>query len=223
MACIYIIDSYEGSNDAGELLWFVGDYIGQAFMMGATPRDICKASFYHDVMASAGYVDVAVQIYACTGTPGTDGEPTGAALATSDIIRYTANQDAAWTLYTFSTPFTLEANTAYCAVLEFLVSSDMGVQCAVDYDNTSPTHDGNYIEEIAGFNSYHVGRDCNFKLYYDGPDLEYSITILQDEAQHTISPSSESQHNMVTSSEAQHEITTSSEIQHDIEIITDEE
>ena len=166
MACDQVIDSYEGSNDSGEYLWIQTDYIGQAFLMGATPRDICKASFYHNVEGSAPLdVDAAVRIYACSGTPGTDGRPTGEALATSDILKHSSDCDAAWVTYTFSTPFTLAANTAYCAVLEFLVS-DMDVLCHVKYDNTSPSHGGNYVERIAGTPAYYADRDCNFRLYY---------------------------------------------------------
>ena len=170
MACDQVIDYYEGSNDASEVLWFQGDYIGQAFLMGATPRDICKASFYHNVEGSAPLdVDAAVRIYACSGTPGIDGQPTGGALATSDIIKHSSDRDAAWVTYTFSTPFTLEANTAYCVVLEFIVS-DMDVLCYTYYDNTSPTHDGNYVEKIAGTPTYYADRDCNFFIYYYSPD-----------------------------------------------------
>jgi hypothetical protein len=167
MACDQIIDSYDGSKDGIESLVFVGDYSGQAFTMGVTPRDICGAKLYIEaVYAGGNSIDVAARIYACTGTPGTDGVPTGAALATSDSIQYTGDVAAAWTEFTFSTPYTLLANTDYCIILECVAVDDYILHIDVSLDYTSPSHSGNYCYYSAGSGGYEAGFDLNFFIYY---------------------------------------------------------
>lgn len=167
MACDQVIDSYDGSKDHAESLVFLGDYVGQAFTMGGTPRDICGAKFYYSATHAGGVsIDIAAKIYACTGTPGTDGEPTGAALATSDSIQYTGDQAAAWVEFTFSTPYTLLANTDYCIVLECVAVDNYILNIDVSYDNTSPSHSGNYCDYISGSGGYEAGYDLNFYIYY---------------------------------------------------------
>lgn len=186
MTCDQIIDSYDGSDDDGAAYRCIGCYIGQAFVMGGTPRDICGAKFNVNVVDNGGGVsiDVAAKVYACTGTPGTDGIVTGAALATSNTIQFTTSQTT-WTTFTFSTPYTLDASTNYCIVLECM-AVDGNMIVGPTSDTTSPTHAGNMCLDILFGDDYDNTNDTNFYIYYAGPDLEYSITIIQDEVQHTI-------------------------------------
>ncbi len=163
MACDQIIDSYEGSNDNNYSLVFVDDYVGQAFTMGGTAREICKAKFYLSATYAGGTsIDIAAKIYACSGTPGTDGVPTGSALATSDSIQYTGDQAAGWEEFTFGTSYTLQANTNYCIVLYCVAAVDAILNIDVSFDNTTPSHGGNYCDD----SSYNAGYDCNFFIYY---------------------------------------------------------
>lgn len=223
MACDQIIDSYEGSDDTGAFFQCVGCYIGQAFTMGVTARDICGAKFNVDVVDNGGgiSIDAVVKIYACTGTPGTDGMITGGALATSDTIRFSTPQTT-WTTFTFATPYTLNALTNYCIVCACAAVNGNMIM-GPTADSSSPTHGGNSCFDLFGFLDDYNTNDTNFYIYYAGPDVGYSITIMQDEVQHTIESSSEQQHNINPSGESQHNITTSYESQHIIEIITDEE
>ena len=164
MVCDQVIDSYDGSKDTNYSLVFLGEYVGQAFIIGGTARDICKAKFYLSATYAGGTsIDIAAKIYACTGTPGTDGKPTGAALATSDIIQYTGDQAAAWEEFIFSTPYTLLANTDYCIVLECVGVVDFILNIDISFDNTSPSHSGNYCSDVGPESAY----DCNFFIYYD--------------------------------------------------------
>ena len=165
MACDQIIDSYEGSDDTGAFYGDVGYYIGQAFTMGGTERDICAAKFNVVVEDNGGTsIDVAAKVYACSGTPGTDGIISGAALATSDSIQFTS-AGTTWTTFTFSTPYTLTATTNYCIVLECVaVVGNMVVGPTMD--TTAPTHDGNTCLNVIGIDDYENNNDTNFYIYY---------------------------------------------------------
>lgn len=165
MACNQIIDSYEGSDDTGAFYNVVGYYIGQAFAMGETARDICGAKFNVAVENNGGVsIDVAAKIYACTGTPGTDGMITGSALATSNTIRFTST-GITWTTFDFSTPYTLNASTNYCIVLE-CVAVDGNMLIGPTMDITAPTYNGNVCFDILGFDAYENDNDTNFYMYY---------------------------------------------------------
>lgn len=167
MACDQIIDSYDGSKDIAEPLVVPPDYVGQAFTMGATARNICKAKFYFEaVYAGGNSIDITAKIYACSGTPGTDGVPTGVALATSETIQYTGDQAAAWVEFTFDTPYTLIATTNYCIVLECVAIDGTILYIDVSIDNTTPSHGGNYCYHIAATEGYEAGYDLNFYIYY---------------------------------------------------------
>lgn len=202
MTCDQIIDSYYGSEDSSKYFEdAVGDNYGQAFRMGETARDICGARFRMIVVIGGGTdsITLAAKIYACTGTPGTDGMQTGAALSTSDPIEYTDDVDASWVDFTFSTPYTLNANTNYCIVLECTAwTEEVLAQAVTSIDISSPTHEGNYCYNISGTPGYNVGSDYNFFMYYESLEIvEHSITIMLDEVQHIIKPSSEPQHSIV--------------------------
>ena len=167
MVCDQVIDSYDGSKDITDPLVFPGDYAGQAFTMGGIARDICKAKFYlAAVYAGGNSIDIAAKIYACSGTPGTDGVPIGVALATSNIIQYTGDQAAAWVEFTFDTPYTLIATTNYCIVVECIDIDGTILYIDASIDNTTPSHSGNYCYYSAGDEGYEAGEDLNFYIYY---------------------------------------------------------
>lgn len=171
-----IIDFFSGDDDNSRVIQTpdpVGKNFGQAFRMGGVARDIVAAKFR--IVSVIGSVDdsitLAAKIYACTGTPGTDGVQTGAALATSTPIEYTESSDPfqpAWVEFTFSTPYTLNANTNYCLVLECTALTEVAAaQAIVTSDDTSPTHDGNqcYYDGSPGYNA---NEDTNFYAYSAG-------------------------------------------------------
>ena len=165
MACDQVIDSYEGTDDTGAYYGDIGYYIGQALTMGGTDRDICAAKFNVAVENTGGVsIDVAAKIYACTGTPGTDGMITGSALATSNTIQFTSTSTA-WITFTFSTSYTLSASTNYCIVLECIaVVGNMII--APTMDTSAPSHGGNTCLNVIGLDDYEVANDTNFVMYY---------------------------------------------------------
>ena len=171
-----IIDYYSGDDDRSRVIQTpdpVGKNYGQAFQMGGVSRDIVAAKFrIVSVIGGAGdSITLAAKIYACAGSPGTDGEQTGAALATSDSIEYIKSSvpfSPDWVEFTFSTPYTLTANTNYCIVLECIALTEISVaQAVVTSDDTLPTHGGNqcYNDGLPGHNG---NEDTNFYIYYSG-------------------------------------------------------
>ena len=179
MACDQVIDYYDGSADAGVWLTSAASNTGQAFAMGGTAREICKARFYFEIVDYGGtYIDLVAKVFACDGTPGTDGEQTGSVLATSDTIVYTEAADNAWVDFIFSTPYELSASTNYCVVIE-CTDIDGAMYFIVPADSTSSAHDGNLCLYSSGTPSYIAANDCNFYIYY-ALDVELSDTGLLD-------------------------------------------
>jgi len=171
-----IIDYFSGDDDNSRAIQTpdaVGKNFGQAFRMGGVAKDIVTAKFRTVVIIGGGAdsITLAAKIYACSGTPGTDGVQTGATLATSTPIEYTESSDPFqpdWAEFTFSTPYTLVANTNYCLVLECTALTEVAVaQAIVTSDDTSPTHDGNQCYDN-GAPGYNVGEDTNFYAYSAG-------------------------------------------------------
>ena len=176
MTCDQVIDSYDVYDT-----WYPissGVRYGQAFLMGDTNRTLCLAKFFINSGFSSPYdVDLAAELYACTGAPGTDGVMTGSALAVSDSVNITSSYND-WPEFIFSTPYELVANTSYCIALHPVVTSG---SWSFMTDQTSPTHPGNMFEDTTP----EAGTDAGFYIYYSLPK-EHLISIINDEVQHTI-------------------------------------
>ena len=170
MACDTVIDSVETTNrnhffniDA------IGEYSGQAFTLGSTTRDVCKASFFlnFEELDAGEYYTVRAEVRACSGTVGTNAVPTGAALATSDNVTITNGDTGwdSWTLYNFdfSTPYTLTASTDYCILL-YIVAENCAPNDDLEFGaEYQGAHAGNYFEN----GSYNANYDAIFYIYYD--------------------------------------------------------
>ncbi|MCK5609058.1 hypothetical protein KAR91_44700 [Candidatus Pacearchaeota archaeon] len=168
-----IIDSYHGTEEGTAILEDnpVGENFGQAFRMGGTNQDIVSAKYRLIVTIGGGAdsITLAAKIYACTGTPGTDGMQTGSALASSDEIVYTDDVASAFVTFTFSSPYTLLANTNYCLVLECTAWAEDTISMArTSFDMSSPTHDGNRCYCLSGTPGYNADEDHNFYAYSAG-------------------------------------------------------
>ena len=115
-------------------------------------------------------VELRIELFAMTGTYGTNGEPTGSVLATSDTIAMTGI-DTSPTKFEF--PFsgieriTLESDTKYVLTVDPIVS---GLGCWLYMDNTSPTHDGNYCASSDGGSNWtgSSGIDVCFEVHVAG-------------------------------------------------------
>ena len=159
--CDQVIDSYVGSNDAYIQVGSSSVFGGQAFTMGGTARDLCQASVYTYTTSVANNVYLEMRLYAATGTVGSTAVPTGSVLATSDSRLFNGASSGAFSTFTFSTPYTLQANTDYCIGVYF-VSSTSGY-VVVYQDDSSPSHGGNFY----GASGAVSGTDNNFYVYYD--------------------------------------------------------
>jgi hypothetical protein len=117
---------------------------GQCFR-GLAGYKLTSAQFALGKIGSPAGNLVAV-LYALTGTFGTNGRPTGAALATSNTVAMSSIGGMAFYTFTFPQPYTL-SNGHYCIAIQ--VSSGYsfnGNNCIlIGYDNSSPTHAGNYF------------------------------------------------------------------------------
>ena len=176
MACDQVIDYY---YDYGTWKRIYTDIrYGQAFLMGGTNRTLCMAKFFINSGFISPYdITLTAELYACSGTPGTDGVMTGSALAVSDSVQIT-NIYNAWPEFVFSSPYELIANTSYCIALHPVVTSG---SWSFMIDQSGPTHPGNMFEDTTP----EAGIDAGFYIYYD-PSKEFVIKIIDDEVQHTI-------------------------------------
>lgn len=145
---IQVCDSYSESNQSGQYnplgVWDVMGtypYQGQSFTGNGGVLNSCK--FYLKKNSSASG-NCYAKVYAHTGTFGTDGVPTGDALATSDIINVsTLSTSFGLVEFVFNgiNKINLINEMKYCIVVNFEGNSVifMGI------DNTSPSHGGNFI------------------------------------------------------------------------------
>jgi hypothetical protein len=104
-------------------------------------------------------------IYNITGSYGTTGAPTGAALATSNAVASSslpASYD--WVTFTFSTPLAI-TNQSYCVTIQVSGSgNDWQNYANASYDSSAPTHDGNMVDYNNSAWSTYNWADLNFSV-----------------------------------------------------------
>jgi len=153
------IDFYaEANSDSdGSLYNGYNTIRGQAFAYGGAGETLDKAKFYLKKTGSPTGNATAV-LYACTGTPGTTGDMTGAVLATSgtfDVSTLTTSYQLIE--FTFASPYTLAASTNYCLGVEYTGGTSTN-HVEAGYDGSSPSHAGNYFSSAGPVS----GRDAIF-------------------------------------------------------------
>lgn len=168
-----LIDSYSESNqDGGDNLTSVASVtmLGQTFVGDGSTLDSCK--FYLKKTGSPTGNAVA-KLYAHTGSYG-DGEPTGAALATSgnlDVTTLTTSYVLTTLSFTGGNQVALSGGTPYCIVIEYS-SGDGSNYVTVGYDGSSPSHAGNTVFTFTGSFGKNTGRDTCFYVYsVSGPPI----------------------------------------------------
>lgn len=179
MACDQLIDFFDSQNSSATS--GANTTQGQAFRMGGVAKTLCASKFRIKTVSNCGdpvNVNFNSKLYACAGTPGVDGVPTGAALATSNTLNFTEEitrlQD-----FIFDTPYELQANTNYCILLETFPIAERGGCC---YEVSVPTHPGNYILNGVA----RASEDLEFYIYEDDGEWYVEINELESEAQHYI-------------------------------------
>jgi hypothetical protein len=127
-------------------------------------RYLTKAGFYIQKVGTPTGT-LTAQLYAHTGTFGSSGTATGAALATSNSMNAAAvSTSFGWVEFAFPTPTLMTAGTHYCIVLTN--SGDASPNfIAVSVDDSSPTHEGNRVYFQAGAWNSNSINDHLFRVY----------------------------------------------------------
>ena len=135
-------DSYSDSNQDGEQA--IGNGTVTAAGQSITGNGAVLANVELDLRKVGSPTGTAVvKIFAHTGTFGTDGTPTGSALATSETFNVAdLTTTLALTKIDFEDQFTLVNTTKYFIVVEYS-GGDSSNYLAWGYDGTSPGHGGN--------------------------------------------------------------------------------
>lgn len=140
-----IIDSYPETNVSTWTQRNVNQGIGQAFV-NTKQALLRKVKFYLNKVGSPTGTMVA-SLYACKGTPGSTGNVTGDALATSDPIEVNVLTSSLQLItFTFSKPYIMDAGMNY--VIAFIYKSGVsptGNWVNVGINMTNPSHPGNAV------------------------------------------------------------------------------
>lgn len=162
-----IIDSYSEANSDNQTNLYSGANIkvGQSFTATAGTLNSCK--WYLTKYGNPTGNAVAC-IYEHTGTYGTDGKPTGTALATSDSFDVSTLTAGTWKLVTLTftgvNKITLSEGTYYVVSVEYS-GGTAGNFLKVGRDTSSSTHSGNYSTYITEWVNT-VSDNC-FYVYKD--------------------------------------------------------
>jgi hypothetical protein len=150
-----LIDSYPESNYNGDrAIYNSADlYFGEAFN-NPTQCILDSAKFWLKKTGSPTGI-IYAQIYASTGTLGTDAKPTGSVLATSTGISSSVLSGVNHELITFnftgSDRITLNASTDYILVIGNIGGGlDSSNYVYIGVDTTSPTYAGNQSRSTDG-------------------------------------------------------------------------
>jgi len=162
-----LVDSYSISNrnESHILSSTQNDGLGQCFTPSTNGTlESVKFSLYKYGSPTGNAV---VKLYAITGTYGTNGVPTGTALATSDNFDVSTTTDS-WVEYeiTFSgaNEYNMTANTHYAIQLEWS-GGNANDYIELGSDNSSPTHGGNSFAWDGGFYVEYSSEDQIFSVY----------------------------------------------------------
>jgi hypothetical protein len=139
-----VMDSYSESNISRTDVFSTTLYgVAQTFRP-ASSGILSQAKFYINKVGNP-VGNMYAKIYAVTGTPGTTGKPTGAALAVSDAKAASSVLGNSVQAFTFSgaNKISLNSGTDYCVTLEY-TGGNGGNTVQVVGDDTSPTDNGNY-------------------------------------------------------------------------------
>lgn len=161
---------------------------GQSFTV-STLHNITSCEFYLRKSGAATGLAHAV-LYAHTGTYGTNGKPTGSALATSDdfdVSTLTTSDQLITFTFNSSQQYTMAADTYYCIVYENPTSGTINASRYVLFgEGPSPSyHSGNSFDYESS-NWYSDARDACFYVYGESPPDIISPTYSSISVNNTI-------------------------------------
>lgn len=175
-----VLDSYPESNYGTDLNLYASwhNAHGQTVVLGGD-FTVTHAKFYAKKSGSPADT-VRAEIYATTGTHGTNAVPTGSALAVSDTIT-AVDLPSSYELVTFTFSgeniITLSAGTCYAIVI-YYASGTSSNKIMVGCDISSPTHSGNGVRFYSSWGA--MSYDVIFYAILDGIYTGDSIEAEED-------------------------------------------
>lgn len=164
-----IIDSYSESNWSTDSSVYAGYIIsyGQSFSVSTYNYTLTSAKFYLKKFGSPTG-NITAEIFAHTGTYGSNGKPTGSALATSDAVSIAGLSTSSQLIsFTFSgvNQITLSAGTKYVVVVTYN-GGDSSNGLSVGGDNVTRSASGNasYSTDNTSWTAY-AAIDVIFYVY----------------------------------------------------------
>ena len=159
------VDSYSESNVDSYLSCLSSFIQGQCFAVAADASLASVVLYLKNTGATTG--NAVVSLYAMTGSYGTTGKPTGAALATSDPFDTSILTTSAQLItfnFTGVNQYRMLSATDYCLTLSF-PSGTGTIQVGVD--GSAPAHGGNAVNSINGGSTWTADatRDLAFYVY----------------------------------------------------------
>jgi len=138
--------------------------IGQCIAIGSSPFNLYQVQFYLYRVGSPSGTSTA-NLYAATGTIGTNATPTGSVLATSATVAVsTISTASSFVTFTFGTSYFLATSTNYCIVFTY-TGGNATNYIGFWFDTSSPTDPGNYTDNYGGTWRGIAGVDAIYYLY----------------------------------------------------------
>lgn len=162
-----LVDNYDFSNGDST----VSLYISSIFRAGQSFTTDSTGGYLHSLAVQIQSVgsptgNIVAELYAHSGTYGTDGVPTGSVLATSGTIDVTTIPTApslATFFFTGVNAVVLTPNTNYALVVR-VTGGNASNYINLIYDSTTPTHPGNFFFDVGSW--VPIGTaDVIFDLY----------------------------------------------------------
>lgn len=175
-----LLESYDESNHAGGFIWIMGVHpsvdsdksaVGQCFITPSdTPYVLTSACFYLKRGSNIAGNMVAC-LYEMTGTYGTNGEPTGSPLATSETVACsTLTTDWDVIVFTFTDSYEMLTSHEYCITVQAYDGTWSGSYYVfVGVDNT-PAHGGNCVSFYS--NNWYAVSASDTIFYVYGSEAE---------------------------------------------------
>jgi hypothetical protein len=172
-------ESYEGVAGSNDALLTTVTAEGQSFT--GNGRKLSSVQLW-TTKTGTPPGNITAQIYAHTGTFGTDGVPTGSPLATSTAMAATSVSNNNWTVWQFDGTFTLVNGVQYFVVLSVSTPGTAGNFVAVSLSLDTPVAAGNRAVLNSGVWSPFSSLDYLFRVYTNGDVAGYNDPSLTDGA-----------------------------------------
>lgn len=162
-----LISTYNESNRDSSYLFYTGQYTGMGQALTLTSTYTLTNAVFYIQKNGAPTGNGNAKLYAVTGTVGTDGRPTGTALATSDNVDMASLVAGVYQQvdFLFSGPNRYIMTPGNYAIVFEWTGGDVSNNLAFGIDLSSPSHTGNRCHQFAGSWAGSSTEDSIFYLY----------------------------------------------------------